>query len=76
MFRRNTAKSHQRLILSVMLCLSSCAADNSELCPVFPLAGSKVATELEQAEYEKFKNTWEWIGRLEKLKRQLDLCRS
>ena len=76
MFRRNIAKSHQCLILSVMLCLSSCAADNSEFCPAFPLAGRRVAEELQQAGYKEFKNTWEWIGRLEKLKRQLDLCRS
>ncbi|MBQ8630401.1 MAG: hypothetical protein IJ479_01625 [Alphaproteobacteria bacterium] len=58
-----------------MLCLSSCAADSSELCPAFPLAGERVAAELQQAGYQEYKYTWEWIGRLEKLKRQLDLCR-
>lgn len=74
MCRRNIVKSHRNLIWSVVLCLSSCAVDNSDICPTFPLAGSRVAEELEQAEYKDFKNTWEWIGRLEKLKRQLDLC--
>lgn len=70
-------KKKQRYILSLMLlalsCLSSCASVNySYNCPVYPIAGEKVAKELEQA--GDLPNTWEWIGRINKLRQELEVC--
>ncbi len=57
----------------VMICLSSCAQVSSDYCLVYPVAGEKVAAELEQA--GDLPATWEWIGRIDKLRRELELCR-
>lgn len=57
----------------VMIYLSSCAQVSSDYCPVYPVAGEKVAAELEQA--GDLPATWEWIGRIDKLRRELELCR-
>ena len=62
------------LILTANLCLSSCTTTNYDNCPVYPIAGKKVAKELENIPYEGYENTWEWLGRIEKLKQELDLC--
>ena len=61
----------------VMFCLSSCATTSSESmgsCPVYPIAGKEVAQELEHADYKSFSHTWEWIGRINKLRQELELC--
>lgn len=69
----------QRFTLSLMLvvlsCLSSCATANYDYCPVYPVAGEKVAAELEEASYSEFPNTWEWIGRINKLRQELEVCK-
>ncbi len=57
-----------------MICLSSCTAANYDNCPVYPVAGEKVARELEKASYADFQNTWEWLGRLNKLRQELAIC--
>lgn len=65
------------LMPAVLLCLSSCAAEPSEpvcSCPVYPVAGPEVARELEQADYASYPHTWEWIGRINKLRQELELC--
>lgn len=62
-----------RRILSIILCLSSCTSVSSDYCPVYPVAGEKVAAELEQA--GDLPATWEWFGRIDKLRRELELCR-
>lgn len=63
-------------MLVVLICLSSCAqVDYSQSCPVYPVAGAKVAAELEKASYSEFPNTWEWIGRIDKLRQELEVCR-
>lgn len=72
------AKKQQRytlsLILAGILCLSSCTmASYDNYCPVYPIAGDKVAKELESA--GDLPDTWEWIGRINKLKQELDLCK-
>lgn len=43
-------------------------------CPRYPVAGAKVASELEQISAEKLSATWEWIGRVDKLRRELEIC--
>ncbi len=65
------------LMLAVMFCLSSCSTTSSEglpFCPVYPIAGAKVAQELKKADYSSFPYTWEWIGRINKLRQELELC--
>lgn len=62
-------------MLIVMSCLSSCTTVSYNNCPVYPVAGKKVAAELEKASYSEFPNTWEWIGRVNKLRQELELCR-
>ena len=39
---------------------------------MWPLAGPKVAIEIEEVEG---KNFWEWMSRLNKLRQQLEICR-
>lgn len=57
----------------VMLCLSSCMKASCECeklsYPVFPIAGKKVAQELEKQ--QDMPHTFEWIARLYKLKQIL-----
>ena len=60
---------------AVMICLSSCAPASCNVCYVYPPAGEKVAGELEKISYEQAPHFWEWLGRLDKLRRELELCR-
>ena len=65
------------LMPAAMICLSSCApVGYNSGCPVYPVAGEKVAAELEKANYSEFPNTWEWIGRIDKLRQELEVCNS
>ena len=52
-----------------------CAKTNYEFCPLYPAAGPDVAKELEQADYNNFPRFWEWLGRIDKLRQELDLCK-
>ena len=56
-----------------MSCLNGCTTANYNNCYVYPIAGEKVAQELEKA--GEIPNTWEWIGRIDKLRQELELCR-
>jgi len=62
-------------MLLVVSCLSSCKTICYNPCPVFPIAGLKVAEELQHADYQNYQHTWNWIGRLDKLRQELELCR-
>lgn len=56
--------------------LSSCAKTSyNYLCPTYPIAGEKVAAELEKISYDQAPNTWEWLGRIDKLRQELELCK-
>lgn len=59
----------------VMSCLASCAQVNSDYCPAYPIAGMAVAAELDKTGYSEFPNTWEWLGRIDKLRQELELCK-
>lgn len=61
----------QRILL-IILCLNSCTTTCYNSCPTYPVAGEKVANELETA--GELPNTWEWIGRLNKLREELEIC--
>lgn len=57
------------------LFLSSCAKEcSSPIAPVWPVAGPKVAEELEPLA-GKIPHTIEWLGRLDKLRQELILYR-
>lgn len=73
MWQRKELKLRLSLMLTVMICLSSCVT-TSYNCPVYPVAGNEVAVELEKISYPEFKNTWEWIGRIDKLRQELEIC--
>ncbi len=62
------------LMLIVMSCLNSCARDICEpvILPQFPYAGPKVADELQNLSAEKYPHLWEWVGRLNKLRLELE----
>ena len=59
-------------MLIAMSCLSSCTTTNYSICPIYPIAGKKVAQEIESIKGEYF---WEWLGRINKLRQQLELCK-
>lgn len=75
MFKDSQPKFTPGLMLGAMLLLSSCAAENYNFCPVYPVAGLKVATELERLSGESYPATWEWIGRIDKLRQELEICK-
>ncbi len=58
-------------MLIVMTCLSSCTITAYEYCPKYPIAGSKVADEIKNLDGKYF---WEWLGQIDKLRQQLELC--
>lgn len=61
------------LTLLALFLLSSCVTANYNNCPTFPIGGAKVADELEKA--GELPYTWEWIGRINKLREELELCK-
>lgn len=62
-------------MLVAQLSLNACTTANYSQCPTFPIAGKDVAVELEKIPYEQAPNFWEWLGRIDKLKQELDLCK-
>ncbi len=62
-------------MLLVLNCLNSCAAANCEISalPVFPKAGAKVADELENLSVDEYPNLWEWIARLNKMRKEIQV---
>lgn len=63
-------------MLAVLSYLNSCTTANYDYCPVYPVAGEKVAVELEKTPYAGYESFWEWFGRIDKLRQELDLCRT
>ena len=61
-------------MLIVMSYLNSCAKTVCEpvVLPQFPYAGSKIADELQNLSAEQYPYLWEWIGRLNKLRLELE----
>ena len=76
MLKRKKRLFTASLILSAQLCLSSCVRESYDFCPMYPIAGKKVAEELEKAELAEAANFWEWMGRVNKLREELELCRN
>lgn len=62
-------------MLGATACSTKCVQVNYEFCPTYPVAGAAVANELENATAEEYPATWEWIGRIDKLRQELELCK-
>ena len=73
MSKNKNLKFMRVLMLTALLCLPSCKTASCELCPVYPVAGPEVAAELK--DFKPAPNFWEWLGRIDKLRRELELCR-
>lgn len=59
-----------------MIGLCSCSTtEYYSSCPIYPVGGKKVAKELEKLNYSEYPNTWEWIGRIDKLRQELGVCK-
>ena len=41
------------------------------MMPVYPVAGEKVAAELENIPYSGYEDFWEWLARVDKLRQEL-----
>lgn len=65
-------------MLLALIFLSSCAQANCEFysLPAFPKAGVKVADELENLSFENYPNLWEWIARLNKMRKELEIYKT
>lgn len=63
------------LVFVLCIFLSCCSYTNASLCPRYPVAGKKVADELKNVPYDQAPNFWEWLGRIDKLRQELELCR-
>ena len=56
--------------------LLSCSTKVSyDYCPTYPVGGPAVGAELSKLSCTEFPNTWEWIGRINKLRQELELCK-
>lgn len=75
MSKEKKLKYGQSLMLAALICLSSCTTANYNNCPVYPEAGNKVAEELENISYDAAPNFWQWLGRINKLRLELELCK-
>ena len=59
----------------LVMSLSACSCKiNYDNCPTYPVGGKKVGLELEKLDGAQFPALFEWIGRIGKLKEELDLC--
>ena len=61
------------LILQILFACSTTANYNN--CPTYPIGGPKVGAEVIRLDVAEFPNTWEWIGRIDKLRQELELCK-
>ena len=61
------------MFLGTMLCSCSIKA-NYNNCPRYPVGGKPVYEELKSIPYEGYEDFWEWVGRVNKLREELELC--
>lgn len=75
------SKKYQRkrrlfIVVPMLLALSCCGSLRAEKCscPVYPVGGAAVGRELRQLSYDEYPHLWEWLGRVNKLRQELELC--
>lgn len=60
----------------MLIVLFGCSTPaNYNNCPAYPIGGPKVGAEMATLDYSKYSSTWEWIGRIDKLRQELELCK-
>lgn len=74
MYQKKRQRYMRNLILAGILCLSSCATASYNNCPVYPVAGKPVYEELKNIPYQGYEDFWEWMGRINKLRGELEIC--
>lgn len=64
------------LLLLFLLTLFGCSTTaNYNNCPTYPVGGPNVGAEVSRLDVAEFPYTWEWIGRIDKLRQELELCK-
>lgn len=62
-------------MLSAMILFGCSTTASYNNCPAYPVGGQAVGKELEKVPYNGYENFWEWLGRIDKLRQELELCR-
>ena len=58
-----------------LMSLWSCSCKvNYDNCPVYPKGDKAVGEELKRLNYSEFPATFEWLGRINKLRQELEIC--
>ena len=60
-------------LISAGIVLCSCSSAACSDKPVYPVGGPKVAEELQNIPYQGYEDFWEWIGRVDKLRQELEI---
>ena len=63
------------VLLLFLLTLFGCSTMEYSNCPTYPVGGAKVGAELSRLDVKEYPHTWEWIGRIDKLRQELELCK-
>jgi hypothetical protein len=59
----------------MLILLLGCSTTEYSNCPTYPVGGAMVGAELSRLSGSEYPNTWEWIGRINKLRQELELCK-
>lgn len=63
------------LLMLVIPNLSACSCKiNYDNCPVYAVGGERVGQELSRLNPAEYPNLFEWLGRINKLRLELELC--
>jgi len=60
------------LLMSLPACSCKINYDN---CPIYPVGGKSVGTELKRLNGAEYPALFEWLGRINKLRQELELCK-
>lgn len=74
MWKSKKLKYILSLMLAVMALFGCSSVVSYNNCPVYPVGGEKVGQELSNIPYQGYENFWQWIGRIDKLRQELELC--
>ena len=72
------SKSRLFIVALMLLAVSCCHSSTATLCncPVYPVGGTNVGKELSSLMYYEYPHLWEWLGRINKLRQELEICNS
>ena len=60
----------------ILIVLFGCSTKvNYSSCPTYPVGGPAVGAELSRLDSTEYAHTWEWVGRINKLRQELELCK-